>query len=226
MTRGFCFVLIVYCVLCLGTIASAQQCGSMCCASNTICYCYPSYCTCLPGSPIVVDLSGEGFQMTDALHGVRFDLASTGRPVQVAWTALGSQDAWLVLDRNQDGRIDNGSEMFGNLTPQPPSEDSNGFLALAVFDTPGYGGNSDGVIDEHDQIFTGLRMWIDANHNGISEPWELHSLPELRITSISLDYAESGRVDRWGNRFRYRSKVTFANGAERWAYDVFLQIGQ
>jgi hypothetical protein len=211
---------------CTAGIASAQECGYSCCSGGTVCYCYPypGSCDCLPGTPIVIDLKGDGFDLTNAIQGVMFDLGSTGHKVQVAWTAIGSDDAWLVLDRNGNGRIDNGSEMFGNLTPQPASDDPNGFLALAVFDTPEYGGNGDGIIDEHDAIFAKLRVWTDSNHNGISEPWELHTLAEAGIKAISLEYGESGRVDKWGNRFRYRAKVSFIDGTSRWAYDVFLQI--
>jgi hypothetical protein len=62
------------------------------------------------------------------------------------------------------------------------------------------------------------------NHNGISEPWELRTLSEVGIQSISLEYSESGKVDRWGNRFRYRAKIMFADGTAKWAYDVFLQM--
>jgi hypothetical protein len=206
--------------------ASAQTCGAQCCSGGTTCYCYPypGPCECLQGSPIVIDLEGDGYDLTNATQGVMFDLGSTGHPVRVSWTAIGSDDAWLVLDRNGNGRIDDGSEMFGNLTPQPASDDPNGFLALAVFDTRAYGGNGDGIIDERDAIFTKLRVWLDDNHNGISEPWELQTLPEVGIKSISLEYSESGRVDKWGNRFRYRAKVSFADGTSKWAYDVFLQF--
>lgn len=231
-TRGLWRLRVIWIPLLLGMVlakpgklAADGACGNICCGYNTICYCYPGYCVCLPGSPILIDLNGDGFQLTNAANGVAFDLGSTGVKVQTAWTTPESDDAFLVLDRNQDGRIDNGSELFGNLTPQPASDDNNGFLALAVFDRPENGGNGDGIIDEHDAIFGKLRVWVDTNHNGISEPSELHTLESVGIKSISLDYREAGRVDRWGNRFRYRSKVSFANGGETWAYDVFFQLG-
>ena len=114
--------------------------------------------------------------------------------------------------------------MFGNLTPQPPSDDPNGFLALAVYDEPKNGGNGDGIIDSRDAIFPRLRIWRDSNHNGISEPSELVTLQEAGITAISLSYTEEGRVDRYGNRFRYRARVVSTDGADKWAYDVILQF--
>jgi hypothetical protein len=184
-------------------------------------------CTCPDGynpSPIVVDTDGNGFLLTDAAGGVSFDIMATGKPLQIAWTAPTSTNGLLVLDRNANGTIDSGTELFGNFAPQPELPKPNGFKALAEFDKLVNGGNGDGLISNADTIFASLRLWQDTNHNGVSEPSELHSLSSLGVRSIDLDYKESRRTDEFGNQFRYRSKLKDTRGAQldRWAWDVFL----
>lgn len=187
--------------------------------SDSTCSCY---------SPILIDVAGNGFNLTNAADGVMFDLNATGTVEQISWTAAGSDDALLVLDRNGNGVIDNGRELFGSSTPQPylvSGETKNGFRALAVFDAAERGGNGDGQIDASDGVFSSLRLWRDSNHNGISDAGELQSLADSNVLVLELKYRDARRKDENGNWFRYRAKVNDVEGGEigRWAWDVFLQ---
>lgn len=185
------------------------------------------FCNCT-SSPIVIDIVGNGFALTSAAAGVPFDFNGDGIVGgKLGWTNASSDDAWLVLDRNQNNLIDSGKELFGNATPQPDppaGEERQGFLALAEYDRIENGGDGDGKITRRDRAFKKLRLWQDRNHNGISEAEELFRLPALDIVAIFLDYHQSKRTDEYGNRFKYRARVRDSRGANvgRWAWDVFV----
>ncbi len=229
-----------------GNRLQAQSCQSSCpssCNSEAACsggaYAPADYCLypdtgcytgnpasqgcCCNDSPIVFDLEGTGVRLTSAADGVHFQIGPVlPTAYRIAWTLDGSSNAWLALDRNKNGRIDDITELFGNKTEQPSSDEPNGFLALALLDSLSRGGNGDGLIDERDAIYESLVLWRDLNHNGISEPSELSSLAQVGVRAISLSYAESRRLDQYSNRFRFRSKLITSRGTDAWAWDVFL----
>jgi hypothetical protein len=180
---------------------------------------------CCPTSPLIIDEAGNGFSLTNAQGGIDFDLNNDGVKEHVAWTMGGSDDAWLVLDRNNDGNIDSGVEMFTNFAPQRrrPGRQPNGFLALAEFDDPMNGGNGDGVIDRADAIYPKLQLWRDADHDGVVDPGELTSLASNGILGIDLNYHKSRAVDEFGNAFRYRARL-YTNDQQitHWIWDVYL----
>jgi hypothetical protein len=208
---------------CCSGFCNTGECGPSCPLNCAICidgFCYDE-------SPVLVDVLGNGFSLTNLSNGVNFDLNFDGTPEQLSWTAANSDDGWLVLDRNENGTIDNGRELFGNFTPQAEPESGelkNGFAALAELDKRENGGNADGYITGSDSVFSTLKIWQDTNHNGVSEPSELHTLAELGLTSVECKYKTSKRTDEFGNRFVYRAKVKDAQNTQvgRWAWDVFL----
>jgi len=96
-------------------------------------------------------------------------------------------NAFLVLPA-ADGLVHGSMQLFDKLTPQPASATPSGLAALAIYDLPANGGNGDGIIDSRDAIYSHLRLWLDANHDGISQPEELHKLPSLGVASIRLNH--------------------------------------
>lgn len=170
---------------------------------------YDPYWNC---SPIILDIDRNGFRLTGLDEPVLFDIDADGVLDTIAWTAADEEDGLLALDRNGDGRISDGGELFGDSTQLADgSEAPHGFAALAEFDLTWAGGDGSGVIDAGDAVFTRLRVWFDRDHDGVSEPGELLTLHELGIVRIDLEFVESGgRRDRHGNRLRYNGKAWMA----------------
>lgn len=172
-------------------------------------------------SPIIIDHAGDGLQLTGPEDGVEFDLDANGFPERTAWTMANGDDGWLALDRDGNGSIDNGGELFGDNTTQPDASARNGYLALGQFDL-----DANGVIDPRDAVWSQLVVWRDADHDGRSSPTELVSLDDLQILGLELTYRENGRRDQHGNFLRYKAKVLSEKHATtaRWSYDVFLRV--
>lgn len=187
-----------------------------------------TYCSCVDPAdcviqdPLILSLRETGYQLTSLGEGVQFDMDGDAEAAQVSWTARDGDEAFLVLDRNKNGLIDDGTELFGDLTAQHPSDDPNGFRALALFDDSLNGGNEDRRMSAEDAVFKHLRVWKDANHNGVSEPNELASLRAAGLEWIDLTYLVSDLVDRHGNQFRYWAPSGWSDGATRKAWNVFL----
>ena len=179
-------------------------------------------------SPILIDLDGGGLHLTDSANGVVFDINADGEVDLISWTPSGSGDAWLVMDRNGSGVIENGRELFGDSTPLlSGGQAAHGFEALAEFDSTTFGGNSDGVLDEQDAFFRRLLVWVDGNHNGLSEATELSTLAEAGITRLEYHFVEQRRRDGNGNEFRFRGRAWLSHqGHDLPAemYDVFLVL--
>lgn len=222
------------CVDCQWTCGGATECSlpppnwSWCYDGGSSVQCTGSgwQCEANPGTPIIIDTAGEGYYLTSLNNGVSFQFFPGKPAVLMSWTDGAHSNGFLVLDRNNNGFIDDGSEMFGSETPQPSTTHPNGFNALAVYDLPSNGGNGNGYIDPGDQIYAKLRVWIDSNHNGISEPGELHTLEELGISRLSLNYHLSPSSDQYGNRFRYEANLLDGNAEHSSRFfDVIMLFG-
>lgn len=176
--------------------------------------CPPSQAGC---TPIVLNIGLGTYQLTSAARGVKFDLDATGSPVRTAWTPSDSDEGFLVWDRNANGQVDDGTELFGSVTPlSSGGRGANGFQALASYDA-----DRNGMIDARDPAFAHLLLWFDRNHDGRTEPEELIPLSDLGITSLGLDVHWTGRRDTKGNMLRYQALFRQGNRSRPY-YDVLL----
>jgi len=214
---------------CLSDCTSMYQSGLAACQSDYL-YCSDGCIGPREGDggpqvncPIVLDLSRQGLRFTSAGGGVLFDIDGDGLRDWISWTNAEDEVGFLAWDRDLNGVIDSGRELFGDSTVQPPSNAPNGFLALALLDLAESGGNGDGMISDQDGMWGALQVWVDRNHNGQSEENELSTLSSHPVVAIDLAFRESRRKDRYGNELRYRTKVLMEDGPATNAVDVFFQ---
>lgn len=175
-------------------------------------------------SPILINLDNNGNdRLTSAAQGVWFDLGATGSPLRTAWTRGGSAIGFLTLDRNGNGTIDSGAELFGTKTVRlDGTQGPNGFEALKDLDD-----NHDSKVDQDDAAYTSLQLWIDQNHDGVSQPDELMSLIDAGVRAIGTSYVETRRRDQFGNGYTYLGGAQLSNGRQRRVYDVsFVTLQQ
>jgi hypothetical protein len=168
-----------------------------------------------PGTPIVLDLNGDGVKTVAMGAGVHFDLFADGTNVNTGWVS--ASDGLLVLDRNHDGRINSGSELFGSSTRLASGAlAANGYEALAESDA-----NHDGVIDQRDAVFSNLRVWVDSNSDGVTDGGELKTLDSLHIASIAVVAVTGSERDN-GNLLGLTSTYQTTDGQNHDAADVWF----
>ena len=172
-------------------------------------------CDLTVGSPLVLDLEGNGIALFGPESGMSFDLDGDGLMENVGWT----RDAFLALDRNGNRRIDDGTELFGSYTFLKNGERAkNGFAALEQWDL-----NGDKLIDWRDTVFSKLLLWQDTNFNGLSEPGEIESLG-AKVSAISLNYIVRDEVDRFGNESRERAIFWDQQGVPKVLIDIWFAM--
>ena len=161
------------------------------------------------GCPLVLDLDGDGIEMTTRSEGVLFDIWDNGELNQTAWVR--PDDALLAIDGNGDGIIDSHSELIGDIT-------TDGFSELAT-----YNSNGDGVIDANDSIWGELLAWRDLNQDGVSQDGELFTMDQVGISSISLNTIQTDYYNN-GSWVPVEGSFTFEDGREGLTADVWFDF--
>lgn len=134
----------------------------------------------------------EEIRLTSAHDGVAFDIRASGHAEQLAWTAIGENTALLAYDKNANGSIDDGSELFGDQTVAGVQDGFDALRQLSGERTP--------YLTATNPLFPKLLLWVDRNHNGISEPEELLRFGDY-FASIGLGAERIDRKDQYGNAF-------------------------
>ena len=167
-------------------------------------------------TPIILDLDNDGIETLSLETGVKFDIDSDGDVDLTGW--VGPDDGLLVRDINQDGIINDASELFGDSTiKNDGSKASDGYEALKELDT-----NSDGVINSLDENFDELKIWKDTNSDGKTDEGELLSLEEANVSELSLQTISSNETSN-GNIIGLKSTYIDNEGNEKEAADVWFE---
>lgn len=158
--------------------------------------------------PMILDLDGDGLETVGPEAGVLFDHDGDGLKTGTGWVSV--DDGFLVLDRNGNGQIDTGAELFGDATPlYSGGLAADGFSALAQEDS-----NGDGRVDSQDARWNDLRIWQDANQDGISQAGELKTLASLNIASINVAATAHSQVLPNGNEVADLGTYTTTGGTQ------------
>ena len=161
--------------------------------------------------PLVFDLGGDGITTVSLEESnAFFDLDNNGFAEKTSW--VGAKEGLLAYDKNGDGIINGGNELFGDRTLMKDGKTlaSSGFAALAEYDD-----NKDGKIDSNDVIYALLRIWQDSDGDGIASAGELRRLVDLGIVSIGLSYSNTGVTDSANNIQVRTGTFTLTDGSSR-----------
>ncbi|MEB0011472.1 calcium-binding protein [Glaciimonas sp. Cout2] len=157
--------------------------------------------------PLVLDLDGDGIETVGSKNNIYFDNNNDGIKTATGW--VGADDGLLVMDRNGNGVIDNGTELFGNSTQLDNGHTaSDGFGALADLDS-----NHDGKIDKNDANWNQLKVWHDLNQDGISQANELFTLDQLGIASLNVNKKSHNQTLANGNQLADQGTYTKTDGS-------------
>jgi len=138
---------------------------------------------------------------------VPFDVDGDGALEQVSWTASDWEVAFLAVDRDNNGTVDNGTELFGTFTYPGIG---NGYNALERMQRQSHG-TGWGSVTSRDRLFARLLLWTDRNHNGVSEPSELRPTGDV-LANIGIGYQRFGEQDEHGNQYRFKGFVHVRTG--------------
>ena len=176
---------------------------------------FPTHPSC---SPIIINLANNQYRLSGDSDPVSFDITADGAPERITWIGRDSGLAFLARDKNGNGAIDDGRELFGDQTLlSNGTRAANGFEALREYDT-----NGNGLVDHADAQWDTLLLWFDDDHDAWADAGELRAVASSGITAFDTDYRESRRRDRHRNLFRYRG-TAYLGWIRRTIYDVYFR---